>query len=171
MPKLQLTLPDGTELTHELTESEATVGRLADNTFCIPDASVSSNHAVLIQAGPDYILKDIGSTNGSRLNGQQLAPETEHKLRGGDKIRFGQIECAYTSETISAADQRPMPQEEHVSLKPASASVRPNDFSNASPFQKKEKKKDSAGVGIMAFAGLAFLAFLGAVACIFMMKA
>ncbi len=45
MPQIQVTLPDGTESSHELTESLITLGRVDDNMIQIDDASVSSHHA------------------------------------------------------------------------------------------------------------------------------
>ena len=57
MPKLLVTLPDGSEVTHELTEDLVTVGRVSDNTIQIEDASVSSHHAELTLRGVDYVLK------------------------------------------------------------------------------------------------------------------
>ena len=169
MPKLQIILPDGTDLSQELTEDVVTIGRVSDNTIQIEDASVSSHHAELTLRNGDYILKDTGSTNGTRFNGQPAAPQEEHKLQNGDKIRFGSIETLYVSEV--AGDQRPMPVEEEATLATAANSVRPADFSNASPFQTKKKKKDPVATALTVFAILAFLAFAAAVACSFMMKA
>ena len=72
MRKLQIILPDGTESTHELTEDVVTLGRLSDNTIRIDDASVSSHHAQFTLAGGEYRLKDLNSTNGTRVNGEQI---------------------------------------------------------------------------------------------------
>jgi pSer/pThr/pTyr-binding forkhead associated (FHA) protein len=68
MRKLQIILPDGTESTHELTEDVVTVGRLSDNAIRIDDASVSSHHAQFTLSGGEYQLKDLNSTNGTRVN-------------------------------------------------------------------------------------------------------
>jgi pSer/pThr/pTyr-binding forkhead associated (FHA) protein len=168
MPKLLVTLPDGSDVTHELTEDLVTVGRVSDNTIQIEDASVSSHHAELTLRGADYVLKDIGSTNGTRLNGQQVPPNEEHQLQAEDRIRFGSIEVLYASE--NEADQRPMPVDAEPAAVVASSSVKPADFANASPFQKKHLKKDPAGKALYALAGLAILAFLAAMAMVFQMK-
>ena len=48
MAKLSVSLPDGTDMTHELTEDVVTVGRVSDNVIYINDASVSSHHAEII---------------------------------------------------------------------------------------------------------------------------
>jgi pSer/pThr/pTyr-binding forkhead associated (FHA) protein len=167
MPKLQVSLPDAPEVSHELGEDIITVGRLADNTLQIDDASVSSHHAQLVLEGVDYVLTDLGSTNGTRLNGNPIAENEEHRLSGGDRIRFGNIETVYESDT---ADTRPLPVEDEPVAVAAESSVRPADFSNASPFQTKKKKKDPVGTAIFALAGLAILVFAGAVASIFALQ-
>jgi pSer/pThr/pTyr-binding forkhead associated (FHA) protein len=168
MPKLQVSLPDGTEVSHELGEDTITVGRLEDNLLTIDDASVSSHHAELTLSGTDYVLRDLGSTNGTRINGQPINPEEEHRLQDGDTIRLGHIETIYVSENPAAA--RPMPAEEEPVAVAAQSSAKPSNFSNASPFQTKKKKKDPAGAAVMALAGLAILAFVGAVATVFMLQ-
>ncbi len=169
MPKILVSLPDGTTATHELAESTITVGRLADNTLQIEDASVSSHHAELtLGEGGDYVLTDIGSTNGTLLNGKELAEGDGQRLQAGDKVVFGNIDASYESENPSEA--RAMPAAKEVAAVTASSSVRPKDFENASPFQSKKKKKDPIGQAILGFSALAVLAFVAAVALIFALK-
>ena len=168
MPKLQVSLPDGSETSHELGEDEITIGRVPDNTLQIDDASVSSHHAVLRLRGADYILTDIGSTNGTRLNGVDIEPDEEHALKPGDTIRFGHIQTAYQTDKVTGAQA--MPEEAEPAAVVASSSARPADFSNASPFQTKKKKKDPASVAILAFGIVAILAFVGATLMILGLK-
>jgi len=163
MPKLLVSLPNGTSASHDLTESTITIGRVSDNTLQIEDVSVSSHHAQLTlgDAG-DYILQDIGSTNGTWIGVKEAKEGEDHPLQDGDKLRFGNIDATYASE--NPAEARPMPETEGVAVVAASASKRPADFANASPFQTKKKKKDPAGLGIIALCIVAVLAFGGAVA-------
>ena len=168
MPKLQITLPDGTEQSHELAEDSITVGRISDNMIEISDASVSSHHAQLTASGKEYILTDLGSTNGTRINGRQIAEGEEHKLQGGDTIFFGNIETSYLSDSDS--EQLPMPEEDEPAAVAAAASVPPADFSNASPFTTKKKKKDPVASAVYGLAGLALLVFLAAVASVMVLK-
>jgi pSer/pThr/pTyr-binding forkhead associated (FHA) protein len=170
MPKFIVTLPDGSEATHELIEAQITVGRLPDNTMQIEDASVSSHHAELTRGdNGDYTLVDIGSTNGTMLNGREISEGEQHRLQAGDRVVFGKIEAAYDSE--NPAEARPMPKEEQAPAVVGASSVRPADFSNESPFKTKHKKKDPVGMAILGFAGLSFLAFCAAVVAILSMKA
>ncbi len=162
MPKIVVTLSDGSEVTHELTEDTITIGRLSDNLIQIEEASVSSHHAQLTLIGGDYHLKDLNSTNGTRVNGQQI---TESQLQDGDRIRIGKVDSVYASEI--PANARPAPEAESMSVTPAESSSRPSDFANASPFKTKKKKKDPVASAVFAFAALAIVVFLAAVGLIF----
>lgn len=166
MPKIVVILPGTSDTTHELTEETVTVGRLTDNSVCIDDASVSSHHAKLTLRNGDYVLTDLHSTNGTRVNGQ---PVTEQTVRDGDVLQFGQVEVRYHSDNPSR--QQPLPTSQKESAPVGHESHRPNDFSNASPFKSKGKKKNGSGMAVMALAGVAILAFVGAVATIFSIAA
>src|SRR5215813_5390125 len=63
-----------------------TIGRGAENSLCIPSSVVSRSHAELIRVGANYLLRDLGSTNGSFVNGARV---TEQMLNDGDTLRFG----------------------------------------------------------------------------------
>jgi len=165
MPKLIVTLPDGSNVTHELTEDIVTVGRVSDNVIQIEDASVSSHHAEIIATGKQYILKDLDSTNGTRVNDHSF---TQGTLHDGDHVRFGKIEARYTSDNPD--DARPLPEHEAVAATVGASSSVPQDFSNASPFKTKSKKKDPIATSILVFAGVSVLAFLGAVVMIFQLQ-
>jgi pSer/pThr/pTyr-binding forkhead associated (FHA) protein len=165
MPKIIVSLPDGTNVTHELTEDVVTVGRVSDNVIQIDDASVSSHHAEITFTDKHYVLKDLGSTNGTRVNNKLF---TEGTLHDGDHVRFGSIESRYNSENPD--DARPLPEQEEVSAAVAESSSRPEDFSNASPFKTKSKKKDPIATSILVFSGVAVLVFIGAVVLIFQLQ-
>lgn len=169
MPKILVSLPDGSAATHELVDATITVGRLTDNALQIEDASVSSHHAELtIGEGGDYVLTDIGSTNGTLLNGKELAEGQGERLQAGDKLVFGNIDASYESE--NPAEARAMPAAAGLAAVTASSSVRPKDFENASPFQTKKKKKDPTGTAILGFSAVAMLTFVVAVVMIFALK-
>lgn len=165
MPKLKISLPNGITASHDLSEDSITLGRVGDNMIQIDDGSVSSHHAEFTRDGEDYILKDLDSTNGTRVNGEQ---HTEGRLKDGDQVAFGNIEGTYESE--NPADAQPMPEEAAVALQPAAQSVKPSNFSNASPFETKKKKNDPAAVAIVAFAVVAILAFGAAAVAVMSLK-
>jgi tetratricopeptide (TPR) repeat protein len=63
-----------------------TIGRDAENSHCLADGVVSRYHAELIRLGNDFLLRDLGSTNGSFVNGARVS---EQMLNDGDVVRFG----------------------------------------------------------------------------------
>src|SRR5262245_41363147 len=73
------------------------VGRAHDNKLCPGDDArrVSSHHAEVIRRGDQYLLRDLGSTNGTMINGRrvvvsELAPDDLIKFgAGGPLLRFG----------------------------------------------------------------------------------
>jgi len=165
MPKILITTPDGTETVHELTEEVVTIGRIADNIIQIDDVSVSSHHAKITFSGGHYVLSDLNSTNGTRVNDHGF---TEGPIHDGDRLRFGKVDGRYTSE--NPEDARPLPEQESVAAAVAESSSRPEDFSNASPFKTKSRKKDPIATGILIFTGVAVLVFIGAVVSIFQLQ-
>ena len=165
MPKLIVSLPNSADITHELTENVITIGREPDNTLQIDDPSVSGYHARISSVGTRFELKDLGSTNGTRVNGDSF---DKWELTNGDKIRFGNIFVNYVDEVKGAT--LPMPEAATASLKPAESSHRPSNFSNASPFNTKKIKKDPLNLVVRAVMILAFLAFIASVACIFLIQ-
>jgi uncharacterized membrane protein len=72
--------------------SPVTVGRIADNGLVLSDAGVSSRHARLEMASGTLCITDLGSTNGTFINGTKIPPQTLKTLRVGDRIRFGSLE-------------------------------------------------------------------------------
>src|SRR5437879_13565698 len=96
MPKLMIS-----GATYELVEQLITVGRAPDNTVQIDDPSVSGRHAELRAAGKAYQLRDLGSTNGTRVNGS--ATTGEIILHPGDRIRFGAVDARFAGDVPMSA--------------------------------------------------------------------
>ena len=72
-----------------LQKSELIIGRDLNNDIVINDAEVSRRHARLFLQGTSYMLEDLGSTNGSFINGQRLAGPTS--IRPGEIVTLGEI--------------------------------------------------------------------------------
>jgi hypothetical protein len=64
-----------------------TLGRLPENALPLDDPGCSSRHAVIRRSGGCWILEDLGSTNGTWINGQQL--DRPHTLKEGDRVQLG----------------------------------------------------------------------------------
>ncbi|HWP40584.1 MAG TPA: ATPase, T2SS/T4P/T4SS family [Tepidisphaeraceae bacterium] len=69
-----------------------TIGRHPGNMLVLDDTQASRNHCVIEQAGQDYILRDLGSRNGTRVNGALVA---SHVLSPGDVITIGQTQMRF----------------------------------------------------------------------------
>ena len=78
--------PDGHH--HMLKGGISTIGRLSDSEIVINDQNVSRRHAELHAVGDHYELLDLGSTNGSKVNGQRIQ---RVQLSDGDQVTFGAI--------------------------------------------------------------------------------
>lgn len=69
--------------------SKITMGRSSDNSIVVNNRLASRNHALIQKIKNDYYLKDMGSTNGTYLNGTRITPDKYTKLSKGDKITIG----------------------------------------------------------------------------------
>ena len=70
-----------------LSNNEITLGRDVGNEIALNDAEISRNHCRFTYQGSGYAIEDLGSTNGTTVNNQNLA--AAQMLRGGDKIQCG----------------------------------------------------------------------------------
>jgi hypothetical protein len=81
---------------------QLTVGRDSTNDVVINDAEISRRHARLTFQGGKYILEDLGSTNGTFVNGQRLAGP--RVLKAGEVVSFGeQIVLVYEASSFDPA--------------------------------------------------------------------
>ncbi len=167
MSKLSITTGDGIETSYELLDEVITIGRLDDNMIQIDHPSVSSHHAQLTLVGGDYHLKDLNSTNGTRVNGQQVS---DYQLRGGDRIRFGRVEAVYLSGR-EEENLKPLPQAPRPEATIGSGTQRPVDFKSTSPFQRRAGKKDPMVAVVMAASILAFLLCAASIISILLLSA
>ena len=85
-----LVLPSGERFM--LRERTVSIGRMPDCDITLADPNVSRNHAEIRPRADGYVLVDLGSTNGSSVNG---VPVTERELRDGDELGFGSIRLTF----------------------------------------------------------------------------
>jgi Mg-chelatase subunit ChlD len=93
-PAARLRFVDGPLARQEITlrTGRTRLGALAENDVAIPSPSVSRVHAEIRSEGDHWVIVDLDSTNGTRVNG---SPVTSAPLRGGDRIRIGEIEVVF----------------------------------------------------------------------------
>jgi pSer/pThr/pTyr-binding forkhead associated (FHA) protein len=113
----------------ELAEGETYIGRQNQNHIPVDDASISGRHCSITREGRRYTLIDLGSTNGTRLNGASVS---RMALRPKDIIQVGSVELMFDGQDVevpvpeAAATSKIEVMEEPVSI--------PESFHTASPF-------------------------------------
>src|SRR3954469_23634657 len=95
MAKLILSM-DGLVLKEiTLTKERTTIGRKPHNDIQIDNLAVSGEHAVIVTILQDSFLEDLGSTNGTIVNGQSIK---KHFLQNNDVIELGKYKLKYLNE-------------------------------------------------------------------------
>jgi hypothetical protein len=98
MAKLILSM-DGLVLKEiALTKERTTIGRKPHNDIQIDNLAVSGEHAVIVTILQDSFLEDLGSTNGTVVNGQ---PIKKHFLQSNDIIELGKYKLKYVNEAVA----------------------------------------------------------------------
>jgi pSer/pThr/pTyr-binding forkhead associated (FHA) protein len=161
MPRLVVLSEGLTGRTHELKAERTTIGRLEDNSFQVPDSSVSSHHCEIILRGSDVLVRDLGSTNGSFLNNERI---TEATLKPSQVLRLGQVEIRLEGDTPPSQQQKRV--FDHTQVVPQGIKPTELDQTVRAPVAPAfEKKSNTAArvflvVAILAMlAGVAYLIF------------
>src|SRR5215204_1192286 len=101
MAKLKIISEKGSGDVFELEGTKISVGRDATNDITINDASVSRYHCTIEQRGEDFFITDLGSLNGTSVNGRE-ADET--RLGSGDKIIIGYLTFRFFTGAAAAEE-------------------------------------------------------------------
>ena len=100
-------LLDGKAKPYELNTSPVKLGRHPDCDIHLDSGMVSRFHAQLVYENDQYLLEDLGSGNGSYINGKQLDANCPQTLNNGDRIKLGPVKLRFEKApaTLSATDQ------------------------------------------------------------------
>lgn len=90
-PPAVLTLPGGQRI--ELHEGHYVLGRQLQSDIVLNDTNVSRTHAEFVSAAGEVTVKDLGSTNGTKVNGVLIT--NEQLLQHGDVINFGTVQVRF----------------------------------------------------------------------------
>lgn len=157
MPRIQFTTPDGASGTLELDSERMSVGRTDDNQLVIADDSVSSHHGEFTFDGSSWTLTDLGSTNGTKIDGNRVENVS---LTPGGAFQLGNVSCVFIGDA---------PQEEDVYSAPTITVSTPSSGYGSHPyngrlrqgFGPKTKQKNS-GSGLVTLLGVVSLLACGA---------
>ena len=127
----------------DLDEATTTIGRGGENIIALNNTTISTNHCVLTRNDDGYLLTDLQSTNGTRVNGQLIS---ETVLQNQDRVHVGTLEFIFAEQRPEATGINQMttqvvpPSTIEVSTDPVE---RPASFSSVSPssVQRKDTKR------------------------------
>lgn len=125
----KLVVDEGPEkgTTFILTEEQSTIGRGENNSFCLLDTAVSKTHCRVLKTDDKAFLVDLGSKNGTILDGQRIAANRKYQLRAGSLITIGNSVIKLAQEekedgSLAGASKEIM---EETTLQIARAKLRP----------------------------------------------
>jgi pSer/pThr/pTyr-binding forkhead associated (FHA) protein len=110
-PRLIGVTPAGEKVEALLNQAEIDIGKASHNSFVISDPTVSNTHAIIIARDGCYSIVDLGSSNGTIVDGKRLGDEA-YTLQHGDKIQLGQVVLTFRNpaETTENKTARLSPQ-------------------------------------------------------------
>ena len=100
MAKLILSVDGQVLKEHQLTKERTLIGRKAHNDIQIDNLAVSGEHAAIITILNDSFIEDLGSTNGTMVNGK---PVKKHFLQNNDVVEIGKHKLKYFNDAPTAA--------------------------------------------------------------------
>jgi hypothetical protein len=83
---------------HPVPSGGATIGRSRDCDVRLDDANASRHHAEIRPSGGSWIVRDLGSTNGIKVNGRRVDPNRPQSLHRGDELEIGTSRLTFELE-------------------------------------------------------------------------
>jgi pSer/pThr/pTyr-binding forkhead associated (FHA) protein len=90
---LAVRAPGQPERVYRLEQPETLIGRGPAAHLCVADDSMSREHAVVTLEGDDFLVEDLQSTNGTRVNGKRIRSA---RLAHGDELQLGQTRLRFS---------------------------------------------------------------------------
>ncbi|HMP90109.1 MAG TPA: FHA domain-containing protein [Kiritimatiellia bacterium] len=143
--------------THEISSGGLSIGRISENTVTINNASVSGHHCEIKQDGESFILRDLGSTNGTRVNGKEI---TETSLKPKDLIQVGSVEFLFNSEDIPLSEAEAIYNKTEI-VEASGPAVKPQSFSSISPFGARSRENQSLWITVIIIVSILTMGLVG----------
>ena len=109
-PTLVGVTPDGTRIERVIDRPEIDLGKAPHNQIVLADPTVSSAHAVILTKGGEYCIVDLGSRNGTYVDGEKLGSEPR-VLKHGDSIRVGSTVLTFRRPSRAVESTTALPME------------------------------------------------------------
>ena len=90
LPTAALVLPDGTRV--PVGEDPVRIGRSPENDLTLSESTVSRQHAEIVRDGDAWVIRDLGSSNGTKVNGAGIV---EQVLEDGDELKVGSVNLRF----------------------------------------------------------------------------
>jgi len=123
-------------MTIEVGDEPVEIGRTKENTVVLDNPTVSSRHCSISRDGNRYVLRDLGSTNGTRVNARDIQ---ETSLRPKDIVQVGSVEFLFDADDVEVVDTSNL-SDTKVEEEKGPTGV-PQSFDNISPFGAKKESK------------------------------
>ncbi|MCI0339012.1 MAG: DUF3616 domain-containing protein [Acidobacteria bacterium] len=142
-PRLIGVTPAGEKIEATLNQVETDIGKASHNRLVISDPTVSNTHAIVIVRDGGYNIVDLGSSNGTFINGQSLG-NNAHTLQHGDKIQLGQVVLTFRNPAETTENKTT-----HLSLEALEevrrrAHLQPASGGRAAPFGRDTLEPNGA---------------------------
>ena len=140
----------------KIDRNEITIGRHKSNTIILDTPTVSGTHCSVVQKEGLFVVRDLNSTNGTRLNSSEI---TEAGLKPKDLIQVGSVEFMFDAEGVEAVETNTYAQ---TQVEVDSGGVKtPDTFTSISPFGARNK--ESKGLWFLLIALIGVTALIGVV--------
>ena len=105
MAEISIDTGDGSRERFPLANERVTIGRSRDSDIFLPDQWLSRHHAEILKKDANFFLHDLGSKNGTLLNGEPV--HGDRRLRHGDVITLGEHVLTFSIEEVDEDSQPP----------------------------------------------------------------
>ena len=126
MPKMIVSIDEVVIKEVQLSKDRTTLGRRPYNDIVIDNLAVSGEHAVIHMNGPEVVLEDLNSTNGTYVNGKAIKKQA---LQNGDGIEVGKYKIKFFGDSAGDNFDKTMV----VKSRPTASPVPPVSVQPASP--------------------------------------
>jgi len=110
---------DANVTVYEIKDDEVAIGRSQKCHIVLEDKRSSRKHSLIVRTGKKFVLKDLGSANGTLVNGERV---NEHELQSGDRIQIGDTQFTFQFLQADYAEKKEqfmqVPHEESVFVDP-----------------------------------------------------